>query len=121
LFLRVLQQKYRMRQRIQWRKQRKMAIQLLSISFLCFIFLFPFTLVDFMLVCDYPLEKLVDFRQYAMFLHLFMTLFFPFICILSLSELRLKFIKILHLRRQAGRIGPAKVTMRIRVINHIRA
>ncbi len=118
LLLRILRQKYRMRQRIQW---RKMAIQLLSISFLYFIFLVPFTLVDFMLVCGYPLEKLVDFRQYAMFLHFFMTLFFPFICILSLSELRLKFIKILHLLRQFRRIGPAKGPIRILVINHIRA
>ena len=120
LLLRVLWQKYRMRQPIQWRKQRKMTIQLLSISFLYLVLLFPFTLVDFMLVCGFPVEQIVNFRLYAMFLHYFMMLFLPFICVLSLPELRAKLITTLHLRRQARRIGPTTLSMRVPINNPIR-
>jgi hypothetical protein len=119
LLVRVLWQKYRIRQPIEWRKQRKMTIQLLSISFLYFVCLFPFTLVDFMLVCGFPVENIVNFREYALFLHFFMTLFFPFICILSLSELRKKFINTLYLRRQTRRTGPTPLPMRVPVNNNI--
>jgi hypothetical protein len=112
LLLRVLWKKYRTRQPIQWRKQRKMTIQLLSISFLYLLLLFPFTLVDFMLVCGFPPENIVDFRQYALYLHFFMTLFFPFICVLSLSELRSKFTNILHLHGQPRCVAPETLTAR---------
>jgi hypothetical protein len=119
LLLRVLWQKYRMGQPIQWRKQRKMTIQLLSISFLYLILLCPFTLVDFMLVCGFPLESIVDFREYALFLHFFMMLFLPFICVLSLPELRAKFIIVLHLHRPARRIAPVTLSMRVPINKHI--
>jgi hypothetical protein len=119
LLLRVLWQKYRLRQPIQWRKQRKMTIQLLSISFLYLVFLFPFTLVDFMLVCGFPLDNIVNFRQYALYLHFFMTLFVPFICILSLPELRKKFTNMLHLHRQARRVGIQTLTIKPRGTNRI--
>ena len=113
LLLRVLWQKRSMGQPIRWRRQRKMTIQLLSISFLYLVLLFPFTLVDFMLVCGFPVENIVDFRQYALYLQLLMPLFYPFICVLSSSELRTKFIEVLHLRRQRRHIGPVTLSLRI--------
>ena len=107
---RVIYQKIRMRQAIQWRKQRKMTIQLLSISFLYLILLFSFTLVDFLIVCGVATENLVNFREYALYLHFFMMLLLPFICVLSLPELRTKFFNILHLHRQIRRIDPIPLT-----------
>jgi hypothetical protein len=117
LLLRVLRQKYRMGQPIRWRRQRKMTIQLLSITFLYVVFFLPFAVVDVMLYWGYPVEKLVNVREYVLFLCYFTTLFYPFICIASLSDLRTKFINMLHLRRQARRITPAAVIVRVAVIN----
>jgi hypothetical protein len=119
LLLRILWYKCHLRRPIQWRKHRKMTIQLLSISFLYLVFPLPFTLVDFMLVCGFPLDNLVNFRQYTLFLNYFMMLFFPFICILSLSELRTKFINIFDLRQQARRIGLQPLIIRITRTNRI--
>ncbi|CAF3004197.1 unnamed protein product [Rotaria sp. Silwood2] len=106
LFMRVLWQKHRVNQSIQWRKCRKMTIQLLSISFLYLIFFFPATLMTFMYMCGLPHEIGADFYEYANFSSYYMILLLPFVCILSLPELRTKSMNILHLRRQVRHIVP---------------
>ena len=116
LLLRVLWQKYRIGQPIQWRKQRKMTIQLLAISLLYAIFFLPFAIVDVMLYWGYPVEELVDIREYALFLSYFTTPFYPYICIASIPNLRTKFTNMLLFRGQARRVTPAAVIVRAAVI-----
>ncbi|CAF1278155.1 unnamed protein product [Adineta steineri] len=46
LLIRVLLQKHRLHRSINWKKQRKMIIQLISISLIYFIFFIPYTLIS---------------------------------------------------------------------------
>jgi len=117
LFVRVLWQKHRIVQQIQWRKHRKMTVQLLSISLLYLIFLFPFTVMHVMSLCGVQSEMFDDFLDCTLFLNFFVFLLFPFVCALSLPELRGKLIKIFYLRRQTRRIGPKILTVRAPVNN----
>ncbi len=112
LLLRVLWQKYRMRQPIQWRKQRKMTVQLLSISFIYIVCVFPFTLIHFLVVCGITLETTVDFRQSAVFLSYLVVLIIPFFCVLSLNELRVKLFTLLRFHRDRTRVVPVAVPVR---------
>ncbi|CAF3863444.1 unnamed protein product [Rotaria sp. Silwood1] len=106
LFMRVLWQKHRVNQPIQWRKYRKMTIQLLSISFLYLIFFFPATFMTLMYMCGLSYEIGADFYEYTNFFSYYMILLLPFVCVLSLPELRTKSMNILHLRRQVRHIVP---------------
>jgi hypothetical protein len=51
LFVRVLWQKHRIHQPVQWRKHRKMIIQVLSISVLYLFFFFPYAIYIIILTC----------------------------------------------------------------------
>jgi uncharacterized membrane protein len=105
LFVRVLRQKYRGNQAIQWQKHRKMTVQVLSISFLYVVFFFPYVIYSFMIIYSVSERQLRDFGDYAEVLSYFMTLLLPFTCILSLPELRMKFIKLFKLRRRTRRVA----------------
>jgi hypothetical protein len=107
LLLRILYQKYRMHRPIQWRKHRKMTIQVLSISLLYLIFSFPFVLVTLMYLCGLLYSVYGDFLPYASFFSYFIILFFPFVCVLSLPELQVKIKRFFHLQRPARTVHPA--------------
>ncbi len=106
LFVRVLWQKHRMHQPVQWRKHRKMAIQVLSISLLYLAFFFPYVIYSFILTFGAPNGLGDSFYVYAVFLTYFMTPLLSFVCTLSLPELRTKLIKIIHFQQKPRRIGP---------------
>ncbi|CAF0931085.1 unnamed protein product [Rotaria sordida] len=112
LLIRILRQKHRMRQRIQWRKHRKMTIQLLSISFLYLIFSFPNTIMILMYLCGLPYHIGYNVKIYAEFISYLVTLFFPFVCIVSLPELRKKIKRILLLRPTAISVYPETFTIK---------
>jgi hypothetical protein len=105
LFLRVLWQKHRMRQPIQWRKHRKMAIQLLSISALYLFITTPWAIIMFLRICGLSRDIGVSYENITTFISYYMVLLFPFVSLLSLSELRTKLNKVLHLHRQQRSIG----------------
>ncbi|CAF1254485.1 unnamed protein product [Rotaria sordida] len=107
LIARVSWQKHRVNQLIQWRKQRKMVIQLLSISLLFVIFFFPLTVMNFLYLCGLPSDMGTEVFEYILFLSYYMPLLLPFVCILSLPGLRNKIINILRSRRHVRRIRPA--------------
>ena len=100
---RVLWRKYRMHQPIQWRKHRKMAVQLLSISLLYLVFSFPFILVTLMYLCGLSYSAYGTFIPYADFCSYFIILLLPFVCALSLPELQTKIKAIFRLRAPHGR------------------
>jgi len=119
LLVRVLWQKHRLNQPVRWRKYRKMTIQLLSISFLYLIFCFPYTLAYTISLFGLPYEVIADFMLYSIFFSYFMLPLFSFVCVLSLPELRTKFINIFYLQRQVRRIGPGILGMKVPINNHI--
>lgn len=108
LILRILWQHHRVRRRVQWRKHRKMTVQLLSISFLYLIFSFPNSFLILLMLCGFPLTSYTAIKRYAEFGSYLVILFFPFVCILPLPNLRKKIIKSFAFTRHqhAARIHP---------------
>jgi len=87
---RILYQKNRARQLIRWRKHRKMAIQLLSISILYLILYIPGMLLEFAYLCGISEDIGADFMLYAKFFSYYIYLLFPFVCAASLPNLKRK-------------------------------
>ncbi|CAF0975202.1 unnamed protein product [Rotaria sp. Silwood1] len=106
LIIRVSRQKNRVNQLIRWRKRRKMTIQSLSISLLFTIFFFPVAMMNFIYLCGLPYSEGTEVFEYILFFSYYMPLLLPFVCILSLPELRNKISNILKSRRQVRRIEP---------------
>jgi hypothetical protein len=107
LFVRILWQKHRIHQPIQWRKHRKMTVQVLSISFIYILCCFPYTLVNTMSFFDVLYAIDMNFVYIAFNLTYFVAMLLPFVCLLTLPELHMKLINILHFRQQRNRIVPA--------------
>lgn len=110
LLIRVLWQKYRVNQPIQWRKFRKMTIQLLSISLLYIIFFAPFALIYTIYICGGRSERLSYVFDYATYLVYFLFPLFSFVCVLTLPEIRTKFVKFFSRHRQTRRVGVRGLT-----------
>ena len=99
LFIRVLIQKYRLRRSIQWRKYRKMIIQLLSISLLYILISFPLMLMDLISASGlYIISSAVE--RYAAYLSYYQMFLLPFFLALSLPELRVKIKNIFKFGRR---------------------
>jgi len=91
LLIRVIQQKSRLNQHNQWRKQRKMTIQLVSLSALNVVFNIPLNLVSLAHLCGLPADYGVEAEQYFYFSCYFLIFFFPFVCLFSYPEVVTKF------------------------------
>ncbi|CAF3887164.1 unnamed protein product [Rotaria sp. Silwood1] len=86
LLIRVLLQNHRMRHVVQWRKHRKMAIQLLSISFLYFVLYIPIMCIELAEQCCISYELTNHFEKYARFFSSYVIFLLPFVCLFSLTE-----------------------------------
>jgi hypothetical protein len=104
LIVRVLRQKQRINQPFQWRKHRKMTIQLLSISALYLVLNFPWTIILF--ATQYGLSEDVAriYTYYGLYFRTYIIFLFPFVCCGSSSELRHKFRKAFLWCRRRHRI-----------------
>ncbi|CAF0965464.1 unnamed protein product [Rotaria sp. Silwood1] len=91
LVFRVLYQKHRLNQKIKWKNYRKMAIQMLSISSIYFCLYF----IPMILYTAYALglsrRFAHDYYDASLYLFYFIIILMPFICTVSLPELRAKF------------------------------
>lgn len=87
LLIRVIRQKQRLNQQIQWHKHRRMTIQLLSISVLCIIFILPLNLLSLAYLCGLPSDYGVQVSQYLYFASYFLIFLIPFFCLASTPEL----------------------------------
>ncbi|CAF1362269.1 unnamed protein product [Adineta steineri] len=119
LLVRIVWQKYRIHRAVDWRKHRKMTIQLLSTSILFVICYLPFTTVYIVNLCGISRSNIQVLLNYSIFLTYLTVLLFPFVCALSLSELRTKLIKIFKLHRQTNGIGRAPPVMRFTTNNRV--
>jgi len=112
LLLRILRQKQRMRQAIQWRKHRKMTVQLLSISFLYLVVTCPYAFMSFLRRCGLPDDVGVDFENWTVFFSYYIVILFPFVAIFSLPGLSTKIKAIFQLQRPTRLIAPAILPLR---------
>jgi hypothetical protein len=106
LVVRVVYQKIRVRQPMQWRKHRKMIIQLLSISLVYIVFNLPWVLVIFAYQCGLSVEIAIVGIITAKFLYYNVIFCFPIVACLSLSELRRKFMQTFFCFKLDRQIGP---------------
>ncbi|CAF0790341.1 unnamed protein product [Adineta ricciae] len=117
LLVRVLSKKRRLHRPMYWRKHRKMAIQILSISFLSLIIVFPQSLITVIQQIDEP--RLGDFgaalNAYLFYLYSFVVFLLPFICLSNQSEIWKKLRRFYRKHRRV--IGPATLDVaRVRSI-----
>ncbi len=109
LIVRVQWQKRRLRQSTQWRKHRRMIIQLLLISSLNVSLNLPISLIPIAHMCGLPSEYGVQAELYFFFLGYFVIFLFPFVSLCQFPELRKK-LKIFGIvSRQPNRtatVGP---------------
>jgi hypothetical protein len=94
---RVWYSKYRINQRIRWRNYRKMSVQLLSISAIYLIIVFPSMILYTLYTAGVRSDSYYDFFDISYYLSYFVTLLTPFVSVVSLPELRAKLKKIMHL------------------------
>jgi hypothetical protein len=90
LLIRVYLQKRRLHQTNLWRKQRKMAVQLLSNSVLYMTANIPLNICILAHLCGLPDDVGAEMQLYFDYLCYYVTLLFPFVCLGILSELRKK-------------------------------
>ena len=106
LIIRVLWQKRRLHQRMNWRKHRKMAFQLLSISCLTLTIVFPQSLI--FVIRQIGGTKMIEFgaviNPYLFYFYTFVVFLLPFTCLAHSPELCKKLWR--FQRRRQGHVGP---------------
>ena len=113
LIIRVLMQKHRLHQPVNWRKHRKMALQLLSISVLSLTIVFPQSLIILIQQIGGPNMNAfgAQLDPYLFYFYTFVVFLLPFICLANLPELWKKFHRV-HLQRQRRvHAGPLTVML----------
>ncbi|CAF1927839.1 unnamed protein product [Rotaria magnacalcarata] len=86
LLVRVVIKNHRMRRAIQWRKHRKIAIQLLFISFLYVLLYIPIMCIELVQLCCVSEELNGPFEQYARFFSYYIIFLLPFVYLGSLIK-----------------------------------
>jgi hypothetical protein len=86
LIFRVVYGKYTRHQPIIWRRQRKLTLQMVSISILYVIFWFPSTLTQLVEIY-FNSEFLLVHLESLLFLIYFVPLLLPFVCLVRLTKL----------------------------------
>ena len=110
LLARVLYHKYRALGRIEWRNYRKMAVQLLSISAIYFVFLLPPMLLYAAYTAGVSWDVGADYYSVSNFFGYYVVLLTPFVCVISLPELQSKCRQLFLLGRKRS-VGPNSVTL----------
>lgn len=96
---RVIWHRFRSHLPIQWRKQRKMAIQLTLFSSLNVAFNVPSSIIYIAQLCGAPPDFGVDALQYMYFFCYWVVFLFPFICLATMNGARTMFQRMLDFRR----------------------
>lgn len=104
LLIRVLLQKHRLRQSIQWRKQRKLAIQVILMSLLFLTFSLPLSIIYLVRMFGQPDWGTKVFPP-LFFISYFPVFFLPFVCLSTIPSLWTK-IKKLDLRHRQIAVAP---------------
>ncbi|CAF4067599.1 unnamed protein product, partial [Adineta steineri] len=117
LVLRVIIRKRHLQQQIQWRKHRKMILQLLSVSSLFIVLYLPPVILATAYKLGVPTSVGAQYITYGRFLSYYIVFLFPFTCLSTIPELgtRIKNIFRCRWRQQANTVLPQQRTARITV------
>lgn len=110
LLIRVIHRKRLLQQNVQWRKYRMMIIQLFAISILFLMFNLPMTSLVLAHVLGLPLDSTGQFEYITYFLYHYVSLLMPFVCLLSLPDIRKQIRKRFRFRRPTIAIRPSLMT-----------
>ncbi|CAF1272973.1 unnamed protein product [Adineta steineri] len=121
LVLRVIFQKRHLQQQIQWRKHRKMILQLLSVSSLFFVLYLPPVILATAYKLGVPTSVGAQYIAYGRFLSYYIVFLFPFTCLSTIPELgtRIKNIFRCHWGQQRNTVFPQQWAARVPVVIRI--
>ena len=105
LLIRVIHHKHTLQQAFGWRKYRSMIIQLFSICALFLLFNLPMTCLVLAHVFGLPLDSTGQLNYYTYFLYHYVSLLMPFVCLLSLPDVRRKIRRRIPLHPFVNTIG----------------
>ncbi|CAF1238894.1 unnamed protein product [Adineta steineri] len=110
LVLRVILRKRHLQQQIQWRKHRKMILQLLSVSSLFFVLYLPPVMLAVAHKVGVPSYVGAQYNTYASLFSYYIAFLFPFTCLSTIPELgtRIKNIFRCRWRQQMRSVAPQK-------------
>ena len=108
--MRVIYQKYRIGQRIEWRNYRKMAVQLLPVSALNLALQFPSMILYTAYSAGLPRTIGTDYYAESVFFRFWIILFTPFVCAVSLPELRAKCLNTILFWQRRRAVAPHLMT-----------
>lgn len=121
LILRVQWQKRRLHQSTQWRKQRRMIIQLFLVSGLNVSLNLPIFFIPLLHFCGLPPEYGIQAELYFFFLGYFVIFLFPFASLCQFPELRKKIKRIIFgiVSKQPRHTATVATTMRNMPMNRL--
>lgn len=90
LLIRIIWQKYRVQQQIHWRRHRRMAIQLLSVSLLYLLLPTPYILVFILNIFDAAKTYAADVTKYYLYLGYYALFLHPVVCVITLPAVSKK-------------------------------
>ncbi|CAF3838715.1 unnamed protein product [Adineta steineri] len=111
LVIRIVFQKRRLQRQIQWRKYRKMTIQLLSVTSIFVVIYLPPILLGIAKQLGVPSYVGVDYTKYSNFFAHYVIFLFPFTCLGTLPHLRKRMRKSFRYfwRRKTRTIVPQQI------------
>lgn len=111
LIIRVIRQRQVLHQNIEWRKFRKMIIQIIAFSSLFIIFSLPMMTLTLAHLCGLPYEATAEIELSFYYIAYFINIFLPFVCLGSLPKILMRIKR--HLPyMNATRIDPTVITLR---------
>ncbi|CAF1361358.1 unnamed protein product [Adineta steineri] len=121
LVLRVILQKRRLQQHIQWRKYRKMILQLLSVTSLFFVLYLPPVILATAYRLGVPTSVGAQFITYGRLFSYYIQFLFPFTCLSTIPQLGTRIKNILQCgwRQQTNAVLPQQRAARVPVVNRI--
>ena len=118
LFVRVVYHRYHIRQRIEWRNYRKMALQLLSISLVYIVLEAPPMVLNAAYLSGLSSDVAADYYSDMLDLSLWVILFTPFASATALPGLKAKCQDVLVCWRRRRAVQPVTITMNRRKSGH---
>ncbi|CAF3849323.1 unnamed protein product [Adineta steineri] len=117
----ILRKRHLQQQQIQWRKHRKMILQLLSVSSLFFVLYLPPVVLATAYKLGLPPDVGVQYNTYASLFSYYITFLFPFTCLSTIPQLgtRIKNILRCRWRQQANVVHPEQWASRVPVVSRM--
>jgi hypothetical protein len=112
LCVRVIRQKRRLQQRINWRKCRKMFVQFITTAIVFLLLDIPAAALSLAAILETQSYTSIQAGLYTYFLRTLICLFMPFVFLGSVSEAQEKIRRTLHLNTSATAVVPAIFSIR---------